>query len=227
MPIGAAFPQDVDPHAEEIKAHIQVLSDFHEVIFQIWHTAWPEKNITMLSDLLPQVRHYSDTLSRVTLPGILRDKQDAWNKGTASLQDIVAQYEAASASMDSAKLLDAAEHLHSQFEALVRIIRPITKELDQFHQVLYMIYHHYWPERDLEELVPTVAALKERMVALSESQLPDRLNRKKEPFDAARSNLARAVDELTASDAKEKPEKFASDLETVHSEYQALERVFE
>ena len=163
----------------------------------------------------------------MTLPGILRDKQDAWNQGTATLQDIVAQYEAATAPLDSAKLLEAAERLHAQYELLVRTIRPITKELDEFHQVLYMIYHHYWPGRDFKKLEPAVASLKEKMVALEASELPSRLKAKEAAFDAARGDLARAVKTLRASDAAEKPEKFASDLDAVHGEYQALERVFE
>jgi hypothetical protein len=180
----------------------------------------------MLIGLLPQVKHYSDTLSRVKLPGILRDKQDAWDQGTATLQGIVAQYEAATAPVDSAKLLEAAELLHSQYERLVRTIRPVTKELDQFHQVLYMIYHHYWPGKDLEKLGPAVDSLKVKMAALNKSTLPDRLKQKEPAFQAARASLARAVDGLLASDATDKPEKFASDLETVHTKYQALESVF-
>ena len=226
IPIPSALSQTPDSHAEEIEASVAVLSDFHEVIFQIWHTAWPEKNVAMLSELLPQVKHYSDTLSRVTLPGILRDKQDAWNQGTATLQDIVAQYEAATAPLDSAKLLEAAERLHAQYESLVRTIRPITKELDEFHQVLYMIYHHYWPERNLEMLGQSVAALKENMALLSASTLPERWKQKQSAFDEARASLASAVDALVASDAADNPEKFASELEAVHGEYQAVEGIF-
>jgi len=226
MPFSAALPQTSDPHAGETEASVGALSDFHEVIFQIWHTGWPEKNVGMLIDVLPQVKHYSDTLSRVKLSGILRDKQDAWDQGTAKLQGIVAQYEAATAPVDSLKLLDAAERLHAQYEALVRTIRPVTKELDQFHQVLYMIYHHYWPEKDLEKLAPAVDSLKVKMAALNKSTLPARLKQKEAAFKSAREKLARAVDALVASDAGANPAKFASDLDRVHTEYQALESVF-
>lgn len=223
----AAFAQTTPQHSGELEARVEVLSDFHEVIFQIWHTAWPEKNVGMLVELLPQVKHYSDTLSRVTLPGILRDKQGAWDEGTASLKKVVVEYEAASAPVDSARLLDAAERLHAQYEALVRTIRPVTRELDQFHQVLYMIYHHYWPGRDLERLAPAVDSLKVKMAALSASTLPGRLKEKEAAFASAKKSLAGAVEKLAASDAGSNPEKFASDLERVHGEYQALERVFE
>lgn len=223
----AALAQAPGQQAGELEARVGVLSDFHDVIYQIWHTAWPEKNVGLLVDLLPQVKQYSDTLSRVTLTGILRDKQDAWDQGTAALQKTVSEYEAAAASRDSVKLLDAAERLHSQYEGLVRIIRPATKELDQFHQVLYMIYHHYWPEKNLKSLAPAVDSLKAKMAALDKSALPSRLQPKEAAFNSARAELAQAVAALTASDASNNPTKFASDLESAHGKYQALERVFE
>jgi len=223
----AALAQAPGQHAGELEARVSVLSDFHDVIYQIWHTAWPEKNIGLLIDLLPEVKQYSDTLSRVTLPGILRDKQDAWDQGTAALQNTVAEYEAAAASRDSTKLLDATERLHSQYEALVRIVRPATKELDQFHQVLYMIYHHYWPERDLEKLAPSVDSLKAKMAALNGSTLPNRLKEKEAAYNTAKAELAKAVAVLTPSDASTNPKKFAADLESAHGKYQALEKVFE
>lgn len=223
IPLSMSFPQS----SHETNSRVAVLNDFHEVIFQIWHTAWPEGNVAMLSGLLPQVKQYTDTLSRVTLPGILRDKQEAWGDGIAKLKKIVGEYEAATAPLDSLRLLEAAERLHSQYETLVRVIRPVTKELDQFHQVLYMIYHHYWPTKDLERLTPAVSSLKEKMVALQKSKLPGRLKQKEQAFAEAATNLASAVDRLVASDAASNPEKFAEDLEMLHSRYQALEQVFD
>ena len=227
FPLHGALAQTANPHAGELETRVGVLSDFHGVIYQIWHTAWPEKNVGMLVDLLPQVKQYSDTLSRVKLDGILRDKQDAWDEGTARLKNIVAEYGAAAAPADTAKLLDAAERLHAQYESLVRIVRPVTKELDEFHQVLYMIYHHYWPEKDLRMLPPAVDSLKVKMAALNKSTLPSRLKPKEGAFNAARADLAGTVDKLTAADAASSPEKFAADLEKVHDKYQSLERVFE
>jgi hypothetical protein len=227
FPLHEALAQTIDPHAGELESRVGVLSDFHGVIYQIWHTAWPEKNVGMLVDLLPQVKQYSDTLSRVKLDGILRDKQDLWDEGTARLRSIVAAYGAAAAPVDSAKLLDAAERLHSQYEALVRVVRPVTKELDEFHQVLYMIYHHYWPEKDLKKLPAAVDSLKVKMAALNTSALPSRLKQREGAFNAARVDLSGTVDILTAADAASSPEKFAADLEKLHDKYQSLERVFE
>lgn len=227
FPLCSASAQMSDPHSQEVNASVPALSDFHEVIYQIWHTAWPEKNLSILVDVLPQVQQYTDSLTRAELPGILRDKQAAWDLEIAALQSIVNQYAAATSPLDSVKLLDAAERLHAQYETLVRTIRPVTKEIDQFHQVLYMIYHHYWPNKDQEKLVSSVASLNEKMSALNSAQLPDRLKSKQEAYGTARTNLSQALEMLVASDAASNPDKFGSDLERVHSRYQALEQVFE
>ena len=36
-------------------AGVPALDSFHEVIFKIWHEAWPKKNTAMLQQLLPEV----------------------------------------------------------------------------------------------------------------------------------------------------------------------------
>ena len=214
-------------HTDETTSQVPVLSNFHEVIFQIWHTAWPEKNITMLRDLLPQVQLYRDSLSHVQLPGILRDKQKAWDDNIAKLRAVVADYERAAAPLDSVKLLDAAERLHAQYEALVRVIRPALKEIDAFHQVLYMLYHHYWPERNQDSVASSLNALKEKMASLNAAVLPERWKKREAAFTEARLKLSRSVEALAVADAKNNPALFSSSLEAMHADYQALEKVFQ
>ena len=205
-------------------AQIPVLTEFHEVIFQIWHTAWPEKNVTMLSGLLPEVRTFSYSLAKVRLPGILRDKEKMWNYSTSRLRTIVAEYEAAASPVDSQKLLAAAEQLHAQYERLVRVIRPALQELEDFHQVLYVLYHHDLPENNQEKIVASVKLLKEKMAALDKATLPDRLKKKEAAFLEARLQLARSVELLDPEMAKK---DFASRVETMHTDYQSLEKVLE
>jgi len=213
--------------ADETTATIPILSDFHEVIFTIWHTAWPEKNVAMLSQLAPDVRRYSDSLAKVQLPGILRDKESQWRKNIDQLVTIVGEYEKASSPVDSSALLDAAERLHAQYEALVRITRPPLKEVEAFHQVLYVIYHHYLPEKNVEKLTSAVPDLKEKMTALDTVRLPERQKKREPAFIEARKKLSASVASLDVSQLDTDFAAFASAVETMHGDYQALERVFE
>lgn len=213
--------------ADETLARIPILNEFHEVIFKVWHTAWPEKNVAMLSELLPEIRQYSDSIAKVPLPGILRDKQATWKENTALLQEIVALYAKHTSPLDSQQLLDAAEQLHAQYEKLVRITRPVLKELDAFHQVLYMLYHHYLPGKNIEKMVSSVEELKENMAQLEKATLPERLKKREAGFISARTALAHSVQALDVSIARSNPEEFAGLVETMHADYQALEKVFE
>ncbi len=222
-----AAQEKKDAYAEETVAQIPSLTEFHEVIFPIWHTAWPEKNTAMLIQLAPDVKRCSNNLAKATLPGILRDKQDIWNEGVTRLQAITAEYENAASPLDSVRLLDAAEQLHAQYEKLVRITRPPLKELDAFHQALYMLYHHYLPDGDLGAIASSTKILNERMVELSNAKLPDRLQKKETAFNDARTKLAGSVAALDASLAGRDREAFAAQVESMHTDYQALEAILE
>jgi len=41
---------------EEVSANIPTLSDFQEVIYTLWHDAWPNNNFELMKELYPQVR---------------------------------------------------------------------------------------------------------------------------------------------------------------------------
>jgi hypothetical protein len=225
---GAAAAQDKPgPGPDETVAEVPMLTQFHEVIYKLWHTAWPEKNVAMLIELLPEIREYSDTLAKAELPGILRDKQRVWDESIVRLQAIVTEYAGATSPLDSQKLLDAAEQLHGQYEALVRITRPVLREVEEFHQVLYMIYHHYLPAQDQVKLAASIDQLKEKMASLNKAALPERLKEKEKAFLSARTALAKSVKALDASTAKKNFKAFSKQVDAVHTNYLALQSAFE
>lgn len=220
--------QQMREHAPgDTTAQVRALTDFHGVIFKIWHTAWPAKNTAMLRELLPEVERRADSVRHASLPGILRDKQKAWDENVEQLLIVVKEYKDASSPVDSQKLLDAAEKLHAQYEKLVRVTRPVLKELDEFHHVLYMLYHHYLPENNQEMLVSSIAELKGKMVLLESAKLTGRLKNREAAFMEGRAKLARSVAALNALEAKTDRKQFASNVETMHRDYQTLEEVFE
>jgi NADH dehydrogenase/NADH:ubiquinone oxidoreductase subunit G len=161
------------------------------------------------------------------LPGILQDKKGAWTKGVQDLQRTVEAYEAAAVAKDSVKLLDQAEELHSQYEGLVRTIRPPMKEIAAFHAELYMLYHHYGPAFDLPNITTTAAAMKEKMTALNAAALPSRYASRQDVFASARSKLSTAMDKLQDAVKTGKKETITAAIESVHYNYVALEKVFE
>src|SRR5512147_872850 len=140
-----AAPVAAQDHSAEITATVPALQEYHTVIFSLWHTAWPKKDTAMMAKLLPDIEKGAAAVTAAALPGILRDKKPAWDAGVRKLGAVVEAYRGAVEAQDRDRLLDAAEQLHRQYEALVRIIRPVLKEIDAFHSALYMLYHYYWP----------------------------------------------------------------------------------
>lgn len=222
--LAAGFAQQ---RPAEATASVPALDNFHEVIFKIWHEAWPKKDAAMLRQLLPDVEKGISEVASAQLPGILRDKKAAWDEGVRKLQSIGAEYKTAAASKDDPQMLVAAEKLHSQFEALMRTIRPAMKELDEFHAVLYMLYHHYLPNQDVSKIRTSASELKQKMVALNSAQFPARLKQKEPAFQAARAKLSTSVDALEAAVQTNAEPKIKDAVNAVHSNYQALDKVFE
>jgi NADH dehydrogenase/NADH:ubiquinone oxidoreductase subunit G len=212
---------------DDAVARVKALDDFHEVIFKIWHEAWPAKNTAMLRQLLPDVEKGISDVASAKLPGILREKKEAWEEGVKKLENAGAEYKAAAAAKDDARLLAAAETLHSRFEGLMRSMRPALKELDDFHSVLYMLYHHYLPDYDLEKIRASVAELKKKMAALNAASLPGSYKQREAEFQAARTQLSKSVDALASSLKSNSEREIRAAVEAMHSDYQALNRIFE
>lgn len=221
---------DIQGHAikAETSSDVPELWDFHEVIYQIWHEAWPEKNTEMLKELIPEIESGFKKLEKVSLPGILRDKQEAWEKGILDMSEIIDTYKKTAAADQKDNLLKAAEDLHSQFEKLVRLIRPVMKEIDRFHQELYMLYHYYLPDYDLSKIKISTTELIARMEPIEKAELPARLKDKQKAYDRAKLALRESLmklNEITKEEAVK--EKVVEAIDVVHDNYQELVSVFE
>jgi len=220
------FSQD-DEHSSEVNSSVPELFEFHEVIYPIWHTAYPEKNYAMLKEMVTDVKSGAEKIYTAQLPGILRDKQEEWDKGVAKLRSSVEKYNKAMQGTAEPEMLLAAEDLHSDYEMLVRIIRPVTKEVDEFHKVLYMIYHHYWPNKNMEEFGKAVDDLAMRADELANCVLPKWASDKSDSFKEQSQKLYESTKNLKAlkdSDADETQLNKA--VEDVHNNYVALEGLF-
>ena len=181
----------------------------------------------MLTALLPEIEQGITAVANAELPGILREKKVAWRNGVEKLQAIVKEYKVAIEAKQRQPLLDAGEKLHAQYEAIVRVIRVPLKELDDFHAVLYMVYHYYMPQDSLEEVKVSIGQLQEKMAALNKAALPPRFKGKEESFTVARNQLDKAVTELAAMVRSNEFGKIKAAVEVMHTSYKTLAEVFE
>lgn len=224
VPSVPAFATIVDA---DVEARVPALSAFHEVVYPLWHDAWPKKDVDALVALTPRVNAGVEAIAKAELPGILRDKKTAWAAAVSRLTAIAGEYAVASQKKDGPALLAAAESLHSQFERMVRIIRPVLKELEAFHGTLYVLYHRQLDPFALEDVSQSVKALKEKMGPLSAAALPERLKAKEAAFAAAKGQLATAVDAAVASLEGKDEKAIRAAVDLLHSRYQEVEKVFD
>lgn len=222
-----SFSQNED-HSSEINSSVPELFDFHEVVYPLWHTAYPNKDYAMFKQLLPEVNAGVEKIYAAKLPGILRDKENEWNEGLDKLRASVKDYNTACEENNEPGILTSAEELHSNFEMLVRIVKPVTKEVDEYHKVLYMIYHHYGPNKNTEELNKAIDDLMMRADELKNCVLPKWATDKKDDFAKAADELYNSTKELLSlKNSKADDKQINEGIEKVHTNYQKLEALFD
>ena len=212
---------------EETESRVEELEAFHEIIYPIWHTAYPEKDYAALREYVSEINRLAENLFAAQLPGILRDKKTRWDEGLEDMKQAVEDYNKAAAGKDDQALLDAAEALHARFEMMVRIIRPVLKEVDEFHKVLYIVYHRYLPEKKFDEIRAVSSDLIQKAEAITGAVLPKRLEEKAGAFSGAAKDLWEASQKLKETCLTEDADAIQKAVEFLHAKYQNLEKIFD
>ncbi len=212
---------------EELKAAVPALDDLHTVVHPLWHKAYPQKDYDQIKKLLPQTDELTKKLNAAKLPGILRDKQNAWDKGKENLNSALARLHEAADADDHQGMLEQTEAFHSAFERMLRTILPIVPELEAFHRELYKLYHYYAPGFELSNIRLSAAAMREKIPALKQARLPQRLSSRQEEFSVAVEELDKAVNELVETAKGEDKEKVLKSVEKVHNAYLKAEHIFD
>jgi hypothetical protein len=223
---GGLFAQDA-ALAQEMSSSVPELEEFHEIIYPIWHTAYPSKDIEALKGFVEEINKLAAPIYAVKLPGILRDKQAKWDAGIAEFRKSVDAYNAAAKGSDDQALLDAAEALHARYEGLVRAIRPVLKEVDAYHQTLYIVFHKLLPAGKWAEIKTAAAELATKADAVVGATLSKRLESRADAYKAAAAELKTATTALVAAGEKGDAASIEAAVNAVHTKYQALEKVFD
>jgi len=225
--LAATLAAEQMPAPGETTSQVPALFAFHDVIAPLWHEAWPTKNFAMMRELLPQVEQHVAAIQKAELPGILRDKQAAWQKGVENLATAAGKMKTALAASQDQASLDAVEELHARFEQLVRVIRPPMQELDAYHVVLYDLYHKAMPSQDLAAIDGLAGDLVTRCRALGAAATPKRFAAKEVELKKSVGLLCEATAALAALPADSPAAAVETAVERVHTQYQAVEGLFQ
>jgi hypothetical protein len=221
----SVFPQAAFD-STEIKAEVPALDDFHNVIYPIWHVAYPSKDYAALRSYVGDIDKGAQKIYDAKLPGILQDKQEMWDKGVDEFKVAAEEYKKIADGKDDEMLLKAAENLHSKYESLVHIIHPVLPELDQFHQVLYMIYHKYLPREDYQQIYLVSDDLVKKAEDLSKVTLNTKDDQLQKKFEKETTQLLHATQKLRDQSKGNDYELVKYGVEDVHRIYQKIEDLF-
>lgn len=221
--LASATPLAAQQRDAETRSEVPALTELHEVVAALWHGAWPAKDAKMMAELLPQARAGVAKVAEARLPGILRDKQAAWDEGVAALKRDLSRYEAAVASGSQQGMLDAVEAFHARYEGLVRVTRPPMKELDAFHVPLYTVYHHALPREDWPAVAAAAGEMAAACGALAAAPLPKRFADREADVRPQIAALCGRADALRAAAAGDERKATADGVEAVHAQYEKVE----
>jgi hypothetical protein len=211
---------------EETSSEVPALAAFHEVIYPLWHEAWPARNLGLVRELWPQVEQGVAAIDSAELPGILRDKRDAWRQGVAALKAAAGRLKATLDVAQEKETLDAVEELHARFEQLARLTHPVMKELDAYHVVLYELYHKLRPVTDLTTIAAASQRLAESCSALMAAPVPRRFMDRQAELSRGFSELCDATAALRIAASGEDAAAVEAAVERVHTQYQSTEALF-
>ena len=211
----------------EITSSVPELFEFHDVIYVIWHEAYPAKDIAALKSMVDKIKPYMEKINAASLPGILQDKKGKWDEGLKVLNASAENYYNAAAGNNDQKMLDAAEKLHADFEMMVRVIRPVAKEVDEYHKILYVIYHKYFPAKDYTAISGVIDDLIAKAEACVNAKLSKRLESKTDQYKTEAQKLVEKTKDLKNALQTNDPEKINKAVDVMHSQYQDVEKVFE
>jgi hypothetical protein len=214
----------------EISSTVQELTDFHDVIYPMWHDAYPSKDYDALKGFVPKIKSYMESINKAKLPGILREKETAWKNQLTELNNSVQNYYTAANSSDNAALLVAAEKLHGSYEKMVRVVRPALKEIDDFHQTLYIVYHKLLPDSKYDEIAGLTGILIAKAEAIGnypQENLKARLGDKLGEYSVSAKNLYDSVISLNEVLKGNDPAKKKEAVESMHKAYEDLDSLFQ
>lgn len=213
--------------SSEIKWRVKELTDFHDVIYIIWHEAYPAKDIELLKSFVPQIKSHTEKINNVSLPGIVQDKVDKWKEGLTALNSSAERYYKAAEGNDDQEMLDAAEELHAKYEMMVRTIAPVMKEVDIYHQLLYVIYHKYLPNKDFTSISGVIDDLITRAENIKTGKMSKRVESKKDEFLSVTDELIESTKALKETLATDDVPKIEAAVEVMHTKYVKLEQLFD
>ncbi|SYZ72590.1 exported hypothetical protein [Candidatus Zixiibacteriota bacterium] len=203
------------------------LKQFHDVVRPIWHTYLPEKNYKAIRESVEPFQKSVQILMEAPIPDYFQHKKEQIEAGRKAIADAIAAFDTVAKKNDDAELEKAVENAHTAFENLVRVISPRMAEIDNFHLVLYPLWHKALPASDWTSIKATAPVLRTEMDSLMAAPIPEWAKEKDQQINEQRTALNKAVTDFCETCKANKDEEIKDKLTILHQHFMALDGVFE
>jgi len=156
------------------KPKVEGINEFHEVLFPVWHTYFPEADFESIKESVPEFERTMEILMKAELPQFYHTVKDDFEDKREDLSIAIEKLGIVAQIGDDKELAQAVEDVHTAFEKMARVLAPRIKELDDFHLVLYPLWHQAMPKKDYQAIKAAIPSLKTKMDALMMAELPEK-----------------------------------------------------
>ena len=215
------------PVAEMKKPGVTGIREFHEVLYPVWHDYFPKGDFQAIRDAIPEFKRTTKILTETELPQFYHNVKNDFDAKRENLALAVDKMESVAQTGNDQELAKAVEEMHTAFERMARVLSPRTRELEEFHLVLYPLWHQAMPDKDYQAIKAAVPSLGSKMNALMQAQLPQRFSDIEPQFLEKREALRLSVEDLASVCRQNKDDQIIDKLTVMHDAYRALDQVFE
>jgi flagellar motility protein MotE (MotC chaperone) len=206
---------------------VEGLREFHEVLYPVWHEFLPNGDYESVRKAVPEFQKSKEILMKAELPLFYQHVKDEFEKKREELALSIEKLDSVAQTKDDKKLEEAVENMHSAFEQMARVLAPRMKEMEQFHLVLYPLWHEAMPNKDYQAIKDAVPSLESKMDALMKAEIPEDFKDIEPQIIEKREALGKAVEDLANVCRQNKDEKIIDELTQMHESYRALDGIFE
>jgi len=213
--------------AEMKKPRVEGLKEFHEVLFPVWHDFLPNGDYQSIRKSMPEFKRTLEILMKAPLPLFYQHVKDDYENKRQNLALAVGELDSVAQTGDDKQLETSVENMHGAFEQMVRVLAPRIKEMDEFHLVLYPLWHDAMPNKDYQAIKASIPSLESKIDALMKAELPEELKSIETRFTEKRESLRKAVEDLATVCRQNKDKEIIEKLTQMHESYRDLDGVFE
>jgi len=215
------------PIAEMKRPGVEGLREFHEVLYPVWHEFLPNGDYESIRKAVPEFKKSIEIVKKAELPLYYQHVKDEFEKKRENLALSIEKLDSVAQTKDDKKLEEAVENMHTAFEQMARVLAPRMKEMEQFHLVLYPLWHEAMPNKDYQAIKAAIPSLESKMDALMKAEIPEDFKDIETQIIEKREALGKAVEDLANVCRKNKDGEIIDKLTQMHESYRALDEVFE